>query len=78
MCQALQARLILETRETERPSALDVLVLGILLVAMFLAWRGARPLQQARGLKSVDRVVASPRRGECEASVPPPALCSGA
>ncbi len=45
---------------------------------MFLAWRGARPLQAARWRKSVDRAVASPQQGECEASVLPPAPCSGA
>ena len=48
------------------------------LDAMVLAWRGARPVWKARWLKSVDRAVASLRRGECAASVPPPALCSGA
>ena len=48
------------------------------LIEVCLAGQGARPVQQARWLKLVDRVVASPRWGECEASVPPPVLCSGA
>ena len=78
MYQALQSRQALETRETELSFVLAALMLGILMVAMFLAWRGARPMQRARWLKPVDRAVASPRRCECEASVPPPVLCSGA
>ena len=76
--QALQDHPALETRETELAFVLAALMLGISMVAMFLAGRDARPMQQARWLKSVECAVASPRRGECEASVPPPALCSGA
>ncbi len=78
MYQDPQRRLALETRETERPFVLAAPMVGISMVAMFLAWRGARPMQQARWLKSVGLAVASPRPGEFEASVLPPALCSGA
>jgi len=56
--QTLQGRLALETRETDRPFVLAALVQGISTVATFLAWRAARPAQQARWPRSVDRVVA--------------------
>ena len=59
--QALQGHPALETRETEPFFVLAALMMGISMIAMFLAWRGARPVQRARWLKSADRAVASPR-----------------
>ena len=59
--QALQDHPALETRETEPFFVLVALTLGISMIAMFLAWRDARPVQRARWLKSADRAVASPR-----------------
>ena len=59
--QALQGRLALETRETELSFVLAALMMGISMVAMFLAWKGARPLQQVRSLKIAKGGVASPR-----------------
>lgn len=59
--QALQGHPALETRETEPFFVLAALMLGISVIAMFLAWRGALPVQRARWLKSADRAVASPR-----------------
>jgi hypothetical protein len=67
-----------ETRETEQSFVRAAPILEILMLAMLPAWRGARPMQPARWLKSVGLAVASPRPGECEASVLQPALCSGA
>ena len=48
MYPALQGRLVLETRETERSFVLAALMLGISMIAMFLIWRGARSMRQAR------------------------------
>ena len=59
--QTLPGHPALETRETELSFVLVALMLGISMIAIFLAWRGARPVQRARWLKSADRAVASPR-----------------
>jgi hypothetical protein len=78
VCRALGGRPAPEMHESGLSFDLAVLIPGIEVIATVQAQQDAWPMLPARWLKSLDRAVALLRRHECEASVPPPALCSGA